>query len=69
MLCRVMGVSPSGFYDYEKRAAQKPDPDHQDLVAMVRKISDSSDHTYGSRRMSRALKRLGYEFVRRRARN
>lgn len=68
MLCRVMGVSRSGFYDYEKRVAQDPDPDHQDLVEMVRKISDSSDHTYGARRMSRALKALGYEVGRRRAR-
>jgi hypothetical protein len=36
MLCRVMGVSRGGFYDYEKRVAQDPDPDHQDLVEMVR---------------------------------
>ena len=41
--------------------AQDPDPDHLDLVEMVRKISDSSDQTYGERRMSRALKALGYE--------
>jgi len=68
MLCRVMGVSRSGFYDYEKRVAQDPDPDHLDLVEMVRKISDSSDHTYGARRMSRALKALGYEVGRRRVR-
>jgi putative transposase len=68
MLCRVMGVSRSGFYDYEKRVAQDPDPDHLDLVEMVRKISESSDHTYGARRMSRALKALGYEVGRRRAR-
>jgi len=47
MLCRVMSVSRSGFYDHEKRVAQDPDPDHQDLVEMVRKISDSLDHTYG----------------------
>ena len=41
--------------------AQDPDPDHLDLVEMVRKISDSSDQTYGERRTSRALKALGYE--------
>jgi transposase InsO family protein len=63
-----MGVSRSGYYDYEKRVALDPDPDHQDLVEMVRKISESSDHTYGARRMSRALKALGYEVGRRRAR-
>ena len=68
MLCRVMGVSRSGFYDYEKRVAQDPDPDHLDLVEMVRKISDSSDHTYGARRMSRALKAFGYKVGRRRVR-
>ena len=68
MLCRVMGVSRSGFYDYEKRVCLDPDPGHQDLVEMVRKISESSDHTYGARRMSRALRSLGYEVGRRRAR-
>ena len=68
MLCRVMGVSRSGFYDYENRVAKDPDPDHLDLVEIVRKISVSSDHTYGARRMSRALKALGYEVGRRRAR-
>ena len=63
-----MGVSRSGYYDYEKRVALDPDTDHQDLVEMVRKISESSDHTYGARLMSRALKALGYEVGRRRAR-
>ena len=47
-----MGVSRSGCYDYEKRVSLDPDPEHQDLVEMVRKISESSDQTYGARRYS-----------------
>lgn len=67
LLCRVMGVSRSGFYDYERRIKQPPDPHHEELLDRVRRLSQAADHTYGSRRMSRALRALGYAVGRRRA--
>lgn len=67
LLCRVMGVSRSGFYDYERRIKQPPDPHHEELLDRVRRLSQAADHIYGSRRMSRALRVLGYAVGRRRA--
>ena len=67
LLCRVMGVSRSGFYDYERRIKQPPDPHHEELLDRVRRLSQAADHAYGSRRMSRALRALGYAVGRRRA--
>ena len=56
-----MGVLRSGYYHYRKNRYNKPvDPEHQELLDFVKEISDKSKHTYGSRRMQRALNALGY---------
>lgn len=69
VLCRVMGVSRSGFYRYLK-ALEGPPPDiHAELEATIKDIFESSQGTYGSRRMSNALRALGHNIGRHQARS
>ena len=60
MLCRMMGVSRNGFYDYLRRREREPDPKHEEKLEWVRDLAEASDHTYGSRRMAKALQASGY---------
>ena len=69
MLCRLMGVSRSGFYDWRRSQDREPDPEHEEKLEWVKDVSESSDHTYGSRRMSKALQALGYPVGRHQARS
>ena len=59
VLCQVLQVSRSGYYDYQNRKARPDGPDRQRLIVKVRAIHFSSRQTYGSRRMSKALKEDG----------
>ena len=59
MLCRLMGVSRSGFYDWLRNQDREPDPEHEEKLGWVKEVAEASDHTYGSRRMSKALQALG----------
>ena len=69
LMCRLLGVTRSGYYGYLKRHAGKPDDaDHQELLGAVREIAKASDATYGSRRMKRALNALSYPVSRSKAR-
>lgn len=64
VLCRVMGVSRSGFYRYQQHFERpRPNGDHE-LHENVKEIFACSNGTYGSRRMSRALRALGYNIGR-----
>lgn len=69
LLCRVMGVTRSGFYDYLKRQQRDPDPEHEEMIGWVKDIAESSGNTYGSRRMAKALQALGYPVGRHQARS
>ena len=60
VLCRTMGVSRNGYYDYLRRRERDPDPEHEEKLGWVKDLADASDHTYGSRRMAEALRALGY---------
>ena len=68
LLCRVLGVTRSGFYDYLRRQERGPDPEREELLGWVKDLAESSDHTYGSRRMAKALRALGYRVGRHQAR-
>ena len=68
LMCRLLGVSRTGFYDFLRRWVRADDPEHRELVDWVKKIAKASDHTYGSRRMSEALSALGYPAGRDKAR-
>ena len=67
--CQVLGVSRSGFYNYQRNIVNAPDdPEHQEMLHWVKKIADASDDSYGSRRMKRALNALGFPVGRNKAR-
>ncbi len=63
LLCRLLGVSRGGFDDYLRRRERETDPERQEKLACVRRLADVSDHTYGSRRMAKGLRALGYPVV------
>ena len=68
LLCRLMGVSRSGFYDWVRRQSQDPDPLREEMLGWIKDLAKGSDHTYGSRRMAKGLRALGYPVGRYRAR-
>ena len=69
LLCRLLSVSRGGFYDYLRRQERDPDPEHEEKLEWVKDLAEASDHTYGSRRMARALQALGYPVGRHQARS
>ena len=69
VLCRVMKVSRSGFYRHLKQTEGPTDPADAALREDAKNVFESSDQTYGSRRMSRALRALGHPVGRFQARS
>lgn len=65
-MCQLLGVPRNGFYQHQKNN-QKPDPFHEELIEWTQKIAESSQYTYGSRRMKKALNALGYPIGRNKA--
>jgi putative transposase len=65
-MCRTLGVSRQGFYDWETR----PPSDHQVtdrlLAAEIEAIWECSAHTYGAPRVHAWLVRQGYRVSRKR---
>lgn len=59
LLCKVMEVSRSGFYDFMKRGDKPLDQRAQRLIVKVRAIHRENEEAYGSRRMSEALRASG----------
>lgn len=67
--CQVLGVSRSGYYNYQSSQASKPDDTkHQEMLEWIKDIAESSDNSYGSRRMKIALNILGFPVSRNKAR-
>lgn len=66
LMCRVLNVKRNGFYQYQKKSKER-DPIHEELLEWTKKIAESSDYTYGSRRMKKALNALGYPVGRNKA--
>lgn len=61
VMCRLMGVNRNSYYSYQRRLQNKPiDPEYQEMLEWVKKISESSQYSYGSRRIRKALNALGY---------
>ena len=58
-MCRVLGITKSGFYAWKKRP--KPDRKRRDaqLAATVAAVHQRSRRTYGSPRVQRELKARG----------
>jgi transposase InsO family protein len=66
VLCKLLQVSRSGFYDFQKHrdSGGKTDPEKAKLEARVKEIFRSSRKTYGSRRIMKQLRNDGYEIGR-----
>lgn len=69
LMCQVLGVSRNGYYSFISSDARQIDPERMDQLEWVKKIDKESGHSYGSRRMKRALNALGYPLSRQKARN
>ena len=60
LLCKVMRVSRSGFYDYNDRFQNPKDrPDETALQRRIKEIFDQSRGSYGSRRVVKQLRAEG----------
>ena len=66
LLCRVLGVSRSGFHAWERRPPSNRDLADAWLVERVREIHRESRQTYGARRVHRALRHRGVRVGRKR---
>ena len=58
-LCRVMEVSPSGFYEWLERGPSERSLDNARLLKQIRSSFEASDRTYGSPRIVRDLRASG----------
>jgi transposase InsO family protein len=62
VLCEVLGVGRSGFYAYQKRQAVPAlSPEEIALLERIKAISEKTNHSYGSRRMTKQLQDEGYD--------
>jgi putative transposase len=58
-----------GFYYYQKHTLNKPeDPEHQEMLRLVKQIAEETDYSYGSRCMKKALNLLSFPVNREKAR-
>ncbi|MGH2411548.1 MAG: IS3 family transposase [Chloroflexota bacterium] len=58
-LCRVLGVSPSGYYAWRKRAPSARTQQDQGLTARIRVLHETSRRTYGAPRIHADLQASG----------
>ena len=66
MMCRLLSVSVSGYYDWKKRPASPREKEDNRLVLLIEKIHKGSRSTYGSPRVYQHLKGLGENCSRKR---
>jgi putative transposase len=58
-MCRVLGVSASGFYDWFERPQSKREQANAQLIVRIRVSFAASDGTYGSPRILHDLQAAG----------
>jgi transposase InsO family protein len=58
-MCEVLGISRAGFYKWRKSEGSERRKRHQKLLDLIRKIFEESRQTYGYRRVTRKLRKLG----------
>jgi transposase InsO family protein len=58
-MCRWLGVSKSGFYEWRSRPDSTTAERRKKLALIIRRIFDDSDSTYGYRRIAAQLARQG----------
>lgn len=59
-LCRILGVSASGYYAWCGRPPSQRTRENRQLVAIMREVHESIDSAYGSPRMRDELVSRGY---------
>lgn len=59
MVCRVLGVSSSGFYEWHARVPSTRQVANERLTGLIRQSFQASDGTYGSRRVWRDIQGWG----------
>jgi putative transposase len=64
ILCEVMRVSRSGFYDYLFRYLDDNGPGEAELKSRIKEIFNNSGHSYGSRRIVKQLQAEGHQIGR-----
>ncbi|QFY07494.1 IS3 family transposase [Nonomuraea phyllanthi] len=60
-MCRLLGVSKSGYYDWEKRPMSATEQRREDLKPLIDFVFTESGRTYGYRRVHAELRRAGVE--------
>ena len=65
-LCRVLGVSASGYYAWQHRGASARTLKDQDLLERIRAFHRQSRGTYGAPRIHRDLRAVGVQVGRKR---
>jgi putative transposase len=65
-LCKVLGVSPSGYFAWRRRPASPRQQEDLVLLAHIRSAFALSNETYGSPRITRELQDSGLSVGRRR---
>lgn len=68
-MCRILGVLRQGYYRYCQRRSTTTNPEHQEQLSWIKEIARASEDSYGTRRMSKALRVLGYPVGRDKARS
>jgi putative transposase len=66
LMCGVLEVSPSGFYDWLRRPESPRAAEDRALVAKIQAVHGDSRRTYGSPRVHASLKAEGYRIGRKR---
>ena len=66
LLCRVLGVSRSGYYAWSRRPPSRRSVQDSVLTAKIREVHEISRRTYGYPRVHAELRSLGVECGRRR---
>ena len=61
-MCRVLSVSRSGFYRWWNRGPSRRAQTNQQLVLQIRKIHRESNGSYGSPRITDALRNNGFRY-------
>jgi putative transposase len=59
-MCRLLGVSSSGFYDWLDRPMSQHERDNAQLLQAIKHSHEASDGTYGSPRVVRDLIDAGF---------
>jgi putative transposase len=66
MCCRHLGVSPSAFYDWQRRPPSRREVDNRALAKRIGEIHESSRGTYGAPRITAELRADGVRICRKR---